>query len=249
MKSKGIKSELLDISGRTIVAYVSKFGNIDLDGDMVMQGAYKKSIQDRGKNGTNELYHLSNHRPSPEFILSKADFEEDAFGLKMTSTIVDTNHGNDVVKLYEAGLISQHSVMFSVPKGKWEMKELEDGTNYTTIYEAKLYEGSTVVWGANPETPTLELKSLYKDFFDNSIEKAFESLSKLTKALKKGTFTDEMFPILELQLKYTEEFIKEEIEAIKALNTQQAIEPPQVEVSKDDIAVKFLQELQKSLKQ
>jgi len=248
MKSKGIKSELLDISGRTVVAYVSKFGNIDLDGDMVMQGAYKRSIQARGKSGTNELFHLSNHRPSPEFVLSKPDFEEDSFGLKMTSTIVDTNHGNDIIKLYEAGLVSQHSVMFSVPKGKWEKKKTDDDEEYTAIYESKLYEGSTVVWGANPETPTIELKSLYKELFENSIEKAFETLGRLTKALKKGTFTDEMFPLLELQLKYTEEFILEEIETIKSTQSAIAPEPQIVEVPKEDIAVKFLQELQKSLK-
>jgi len=248
MKSKGIKSEILDISGRTVVAYVSKFGNIDLDGDMIMHGAYKRSIQARGKNGTNELFHLSNHRPSPEFVLSKPDFEEDNVGLKMTSTIVDTNHGNDIVKLYEAELVSQHSVMFSVPKGKWETKQLEDGTEFTTIYEAKLYEGSTVVWGANPETPTIELKSLYKEMFDNSITKAFETLQRLTKAIKKGTFTDEMFPLLELQLKYTEEFILEEIETLKSTQTATAPEPQIVDISTDETIIKFLQDIQKSLK-
>ena len=238
----------MDISGRTIVAYVSKFGNIDLDGDMMMNGCYKRSIQARGKNGTNELYHLSNHRPAPEFVLSKPDFEEDNYGLKMTSTIVDSTHGNDIVKLYEAELVSQHSVMFGVPKGKWETKQLEDGTEYTTIYEAKLYEGSTVVWGANPDTPTIELKSLYKEMFDNSITKAFETLQRLTKAIKKGTFTDEMFPLLELQLKYTEEFILEEIETIKSTQTAIAPEPPIVEVSTDEQIIKFLQELNKDFR-
>jgi len=88
--------------------------------------------------------------------------------------------------------------MFSVPKDKWETKKSGDGTEYTSITEAKLYEGSTVVWGANPDTPTVELKSLYKSHFDNNISTAFERMQKLTKALKKGTFTDEMFPLLEL---------------------------------------------------
>lgn len=248
MKCKALQGEIVDMSGRTVVASVSKFGNIDLDGDMMMPNCYKKSISERGKNGTNELFHLSNHRPSPEFVLSKPDFEEDEIGLKMTSKIIDTNHGNDIMKLYDAGLISQHSVMFSVPKGKWEMKELEDGTRYAVIQEAKLYEGSTVVWGANPETPTLEVKSLYKKMFENSIEKAFENLNKLTKAIKKGTFTDEMFPLLELQLKYTEEFIFEEIERnknIQVVNTPEPIITNQV--SSDELKINFFKELKNKL--
>jgi uncharacterized protein len=247
MKTKGIGSEILDVSGRTIVAYVSKFGNIDLDGDMMMQGCYKASINARGKGGTNELFHLSNHRPSPEFVLSKPSFEEDSFGLKMTSTIVDTNHGNDIVKLYESGLISQHSVMFSVPKGKWETKELEDGTNYTTIYEAKLYEGSTVVWGANPETPTLEMKSLYKDMYNNDIQGALDHFGKITKALKKGTFTDEMFALIEIQYKMLESFIIEEIETIKNTLPTNVVEPLEVEKSKNEQLINFLKDLKNNL--
>ena len=248
MKSKGINGDILDLSGRTVVAYVSKFGNIDLDGDMIMKGAYTRSINARGKSGTDELFHLSNHRPSPEFVLSKPEFEEDSFGLKMTSKIVDTTHGNDILKLYQAGLVSQHSVMFSVPKDKWETKKSGDGTEYTSITEAKLYEGSTVVWGANPETPTVELKSLYKSHFDNNIITAFERMQKLTKALKKGTFTDEMFPLLELQLEFTKNFILEEIEAIKSTQTVTAPESLETtEVSKDESIVKFLKELNKEL--
>lgn len=243
---KGVSDGFVDMSGRTVVAYVSKFGNIDLDGDMMMSGCYKKSISERGKKGTDELFHLSNHRPSPEFILSKPEFEEDAIGLKMTSQIIDTNHGNDIMKLYEAGLISQHSVMFSVPKGKWEAKELEDGSRYTIITEAKLYEGSTVVWGANPETPTLEVKSLYKSFFENDVKKAFEHMNKLVKAIKKGTFTDEMFPLLEIQLKLTEEFISEEIES-KNIQVVPTPEPNKLEVSNDEAKINFFKGINKEL--
>jgi len=82
--------------------------------------------------------------------------------------------------------------------------------------------------------------------FDNSITKAFETLQRLTKAIKKGTFTDEMFPLLELQLKYTEEFILEEIETIKSTQTAIAPESQVVNVSTDEHIIKFLQELKKS---
>jgi hypothetical protein len=73
-------------------------------------------------------------------------------------------------------------------------------------------------------------------------------MQKLTKALKKGTFTDEMFPLLELQLEFTKNFILEEIEAIKSTQTVTAPESFEtVEVSKDESIVKFLKELNKEL--
>jgi len=208
---KNINTEILDIdpTKRTVVAYVSKFGNIDLDGDVMMPGCYKKSINERGSAGTNELFHLSNHRTQPEFVLSKPIFEEDSFGLKMTSTIRDSYHGNDILKGYQDGIWNQHSVMFSVPKGKYECKVDSDGNEYNVIYEAKLYEGSTVLWGANPETPTLEVKNIFSQVFNSDLTKVFGQLQKLTKAYKKGTFTDEFFPLLEIEIKMLESIITE----------------------------------------
>ena len=229
---KNIATELLDVnmSKRTIVAYVSKFGNIDLDGDMMMQGCYKKSISERGSNGTNELFHLSSHRTQPEYVLSKPVFEEDGYGLKMTSTIRDSNHANDILKGYQDGIWNQHSVMFVVPKGKWEVKtDPTTGESYNVIYEAKLYEGSTVLWGANPDTPTLEVKNLFSQVYDNDLSKVFNQLKRLTKAYKNGSFTDEFFPLLDIEIKLLENiieenFIKKELIEVAKVEAPQPIE-------------------------
>jgi len=218
---KNIGSDIIDVDSekRTIVAYVSKFGNIDLDGDMMMPGCYRKSIVERGKSGTNELFHLSNHRRQPEYVLSKPTFEEDSFGLKMTSTILDTTHGSDIIKAYNEGIINQHSVMFTVPNAKW--RSIDNGQNsYTEIQEAKLYEGSTVLWGANPDTPTLEVKNLFKDVYQSDLSKAFSHLSKLVKAFKTGKFTDEFFGVLDIEIKLIEtmiheNFVQKGIESVK----------------------------------
>jgi hypothetical protein len=57
-----------------------------------------------------------------------------------------------------------------------------------------------------------------------------------------------MFPLLELQLEFTKNFILEEIEAIKSTQTVTAPESLEtVEVSKDESIVKFLKELNKEL--
>lgn len=233
---KNIATEVsdVDMTKRTIVAYVSKFGNIDLDGDMMMQGCYKKSIMERGKKGTNELFHLSNHRRQPEYVLSKPDFEEDNYGLKMTSTIANTTHGNDVLELYNSGAINQHSVMFSVPSGQYRVVEMPNNQTYTEIQQCKFYEGSTVLWGANPETPTLEIKNYFKDIYQGDISKAFGQLKKLTKAFKTGKFSDEFFPLLEIEIKLLETIIEENFQEKSIVTTPEVLQPTIIEVTFND---------------
>jgi uncharacterized protein len=232
----------VDMSKRTIVAYVSKFGNVDLDGDMMMQGCYKKSIMERGKNGTDELFHLSNHRRQPEYVLSKPIFEEDIYGLKMTSTIANTTHGNDVLELYNSGAINQHSVMFSVPSGQYRVVEMPNNQSYTEIQQCKFYEGSTVLWGANPDTPTLEIKNYFKDIYQEDITKAFGQLKKLTKAFKTGKFSDEFFPLLEIEIKLLETIIEENFQPKSIESVADTTQPPTIaEVNFND----FFKQLQK----
>ena len=237
---KNIGGDVVDVDTeqRTIVAYVSKFGNVDLDGDMMMAGCYKKSIIERGKNGTNELFHLSNHRRQPEYVLSKPIFEEDSYGLKMTSKIMDTTHGCDIIKAYDEGVINQHSVMFTVPSGQWRAVG-EGQTSYTEIMQAKLYEGSTVLWGANPDTPTLEVKNLFKEVYQNDITKAFSHLSKMIKAFKTGKFTDEFFAILDIEIKLLETMIDENF-VQKGIESATAIQP---QVKNDDLTQEFFKGL------
>jgi hypothetical protein len=72
---------------------------------------------------------------------------------------------------------------------------------YTLIKEILLYEGSAVLWGANPNTPTLSVgKSLNK----TELTKRYETLEKLKSS---GNFSDEIFPILDAQLKETQQQI------------------------------------------
>ena len=232
---KNISTETLDVNvaKRTIVAYVSKFGNIDLDGDMMMPGCYKKSIIERGKNGVDELFHLSNHRRQPEYVLSKPIFEEDTYGLKMTSTIAATTHGNDILELYNAGAINQHSVMFSVPNGQFRVIELQNNQTYTEIQQCKLWEGSTVLWGANPDTPTLEIKNYFKEIYQGDISKAFNHLKKLTKAFKNGKFSDDFFSLIDIEIKILETIIEDNFQEKGIESVANTTQPP-AELTFDD---------------
>ena len=86
-----------------------------------------------------------------------------------------------------------------------------DSKGIRTIKEIKLWEGSAVTLGANSATPFLGFKSELKHLQDKQ--------SKILKALKDGTFTDDTFIMLEYALKQLMS------EAYKLSSTQQEEEP------------------------
>lgn len=189
---KSIPAEIVDLDAgkRSVSMMFSRFENVDLVDDVMVPGSYRKSLAERGLKGL--IYHVSNHRAQPEFILSKGIFEENTEGLVGHREFLDTTHATDVFKLYDAGLINQHSVFFAAPKGKWEKKG-----NITYYHEVILFEGSTVLWGANPDTPTFGRKSLLEEL--GGIDEMVKYGRNLIKALKNGTFTDDTFQLLEVQ--------------------------------------------------
>lgn len=195
----------VDVKTRTVVVYFNKFGNIDSDRDMSMPGSFSKSIRERGRKGADLIYHLSNHRKQPEFTLGKPDLEEDSVGLKGTTQLIDTTHGNDVIKLYEAGIINQHSIGYRVIKR--QQKQAADGI-YFENQEYYLTEGSTVLYGANPETPTLEVKSL------DDLSELTALYDVLEKFLRVGTVSDEMFKQIQLKHNAISELLKSTTEPV-----------------------------------
>lgn len=59
IKSLGLIAKVEDVSERTVSAYWSNFGNKDFDGDIIVKGAFKKTISDRSKE--NPILFLKNH--------------------------------------------------------------------------------------------------------------------------------------------------------------------------------------------
>ena len=186
-----------DVDGKkgVVSGYFSKFGNVDSHNDVMARGAYSKSIAENGPNGKGRIAHLWSHS-SYEPIGKLMELAEDDYGLYFVSKLVDSAKGRDVMAYYEAGIINEHSVGFSIVKMAYEMDD-EDKPKYErvrTITEAKLWEGSSVVIGANAETPTVSVKS------GDEVSNLVERLGKMQKLLRSGsTLTDEAFTQLEIE--------------------------------------------------
>ena len=216
LQTKGLQEQILDVDTekKTVKAVWAAMGNIDLDGDVIMPGAFTKTIQERGPQGKNLIWALIDHEADLKHAIGKpSELYEENGKLIAVTKIVDTELGEDIITMYNEGLINQHSIGFSIPKNK---SEIRDGVRY--IKECVLYEGSAVLWGANPETPTL---GVFKGMNAPAQLNASQRLEKMLKAFKHGKFTDETFQLIEIEIKQ----IQAMIEAESTQPADDAVEP------------------------
>lgn len=171
---KSLPAHLKDVDEKQgiVQAYWSAFGNVDSDGDIIVRGAYSKTIQEWGPSGADRIKFLWQH-DSWEPIGKPIEIEETALGLLATTKIEKTRRGMDALVLYEAGVINEHSVGIDI------LRRSDDDERI--IKEVKLYEGSAVTWGANENTPTVSVKSRIKDALKRDLSD--EVAATLEKAL------------------------------------------------------------------
>lgn len=208
-KNISLQVKDMDMSKGQVQMYVSAFGNVDAHGDVMMKGAYKKTIAENIKR----IVHLYQHRTDkligrPELMV------EDNTGLLVTGFVSDISNG-DYRKMYEQELIQEHSVGF-IPI--IEEYNSEEEINY--IKEVKLFEYSSVTWGANPNTPVV--KSMDKQTKTNYL---FDNLTRLEKAFRNGSYTDETFKLLEIDMINIKSQIKALISNEPQTSTQKTNEP------------------------
>jgi hypothetical protein len=107
----------------------------------------------------------------------------------------NTTLGRDTYELYKDGHITEHSIGFQTVKSQAK-------SGYNEIQEIKLFEGSSVLWGANSNTPTVMVKSEIKSTL-------IDEIAKTIKSLRNGFYTDETFGLLELKLKQLQQYLAE----------------------------------------
>lgn len=162
MEKREIKpspQHIKSISGRTVTGIFSVFGNVDSYGDIIMPGAFSKTLRERG----NKIVHLWQHDfwsppiavindireigkdALPEGI--RRDYPEATGAMEVTRTYVDTPRANEVLTLLQAGVPLEMSFAFDPIQIAYD-----DKTGTRLLKEVKLYEVSDVLWGANSAT-------------------------------------------------------------------------------------------------
>lgn len=217
MITKGTNLELkeLDISKRYVEGYFSAFDVVDSDNDIIRRGAAKKTIQELGPKGKGRIKHLFNHWDTCGVLTL---LEEDAYGIKFGSKIGNHRLGNDVLSMYDDGIITEHSFGFNIIKF-----ENDHDSEVRTITELKMWEGSSLdKWGANEHTPVI--KSVEE--FNRWSEQWLKRYDTLTKALTNRTnYTDETYEGFIVQIQLLKSAFQKALEDVKPLTSTPQPEP------------------------
>lgn len=176
--------ELIDADEKAgiIKGYGSYFGNKDSDNDVIMKGAYKKTIAENGER-VKYLYQHDMNQP----IGKMTELYEDDKGLVFVAEIAKTQLGKDVVELMKSGVITENSV------GIMPIQKNNKG-DYREITEVKLYEISAVTLAANDQAKILDVKG------NIDVEKLSKRYDNLSKLIRKGDISDEMGFAIEAEI-------------------------------------------------
>lgn len=213
MERKDLSGGIVDVdtAKNRVVMNWSATGEIDHDGDLITTTAYNKTIAESGPKGANLIYWLTDHRADTDHVAGKL-LELGMVGnyLQAVGQTIDTVKGRDTLMMYEQGIIKQHSVGF-IPTRRERAKD------HSIIHELKLYEGSSVLWGANSNTGTVSVgKSLM------TAEECATEMDLLVKAIRHGKYSDETFGLLEIRLKQIQKNYEALLAAPSEQGTQQA---------------------------
>ena len=220
-EQKTVSNSVQDVSTTTrkVKVAISQMGSKDLDNDVIDFNAYNKTMAERGPKGANLIWHLTDHNPSLKSAIGKfSELYVEKDYLVGVTDVPNTTWGNDVLEFYKSGHINQHSVGFRTIKA--ENQKSAEG-EYNLIKEILLFEGSAVLWGANPNTPTIEVGKSTEEVMSQH-EKLSKELSLLLKSLKDGRFSDEAFEFIEIRVAQINEAIKS---LISIESTPKAEEP------------------------
>ena len=169
----------------------SIFGNVDSDGDVIVKGAYTKTISEN----RNRIKYLYQHRLDQPIGTMK-ELNETPEGLEFVAQLaVKTRLGKDVMEMIKAGVITENSVGFATVKQEFNKSE---AVNY--IKEVKLYEISAVTLAANPLALIDEIKGTSQskqELIKSYLEERFGALE----ALLKSNISDELGLAIEFELK------------------------------------------------
>jgi len=209
-KSTSLEIKDVDTDSRIVKGYFASFNNVDSDGDMIMRGAFTKSIQEHGVESTSnrKISHLAFHDVTRPVGMLKA-LNEDSKGLYFESELGTHDDGENALRMYKDGIIREHSIGFNyiqdkttfieVDKTKTDNELVKSIGGYWSITEVKLWEGSFVTFGANSETPNLSaLKS--QDDVNKCLDQLKQRMETFIKALKDGNYNEKYNQLFEVEL-------------------------------------------------
>lgn len=193
-----IKSEEINEENGTFQGYGSIFGNKDLGNDIIVEGAFAKSIGRKGAKSVKLLYQHKSDEPIGVFD----EIIEDKRGLKVKGRLaMGTQRGREVHELMKMGALDGLSIGYRVdPKGV----EYDDKGKIRYIKSVDLMEISAVTFPMNPKArveavkgtdrSVREWETFLRDEGNLSRNEAKAAASAVSKALEQRDAVKEETP-------------------------------------------------------
>ena len=189
----------VDPKAGIVEGYFAVFGNKDSDGDILLPGAFTKTLSENiGR--VKHLYQHDSWKPLSGTKNGNLVLTQDSYGLRFKSTISQTSYGRDVIQLYMDGVIDENSFGFQTIQSK-DVMDGDGCVMHRELIEVKLWEGSSVTWGANEMAMSAMAKSM-------DAEAIFKKQDQIMKAIRNGKFENEdLYDSLEFYFKQLQTII------------------------------------------
>lgn len=226
VKTFDLKLEDIDMASRQVKGYFASFNTLDSDLDVMLPGAFLKSIGDRGpkSTGNRKIAHLRDHNFTHQ-IGRIDELGEDEKGLFFISTLGTSSKGEDALRDYDEGILREHSFGFEYIEDKMTFQKEsnlhEDG--HWDIKEVVLWEGSGVTFGSNSLTPVIGVTKGMTT--DDQLKRLNEMTDALELAIKNGKGTDARLENIELQFKQLKQ-LQNSLATIEPIVKGTQTEPP-----------------------
>jgi HK97 family phage prohead protease len=180
----------IDTAKKSVVFAFSKLNDYDSDEDYTEKTAFDKTMKESGPDGSNRIRHVWNHDRKEMPIGRVTKMWRDNEYAYTESKMLDNQKALDAWDAYKEGAINEHSY--------WG-KSYNTGINEKggkIIKEVKLFEVSTVLWGAQEKAKLVELiKS-----GDKPESWLLEQIAGLQSYVKKSNASDDFLEVLEIEL-------------------------------------------------
>jgi len=159
----GLKS---DDSARTLEGWASRYGEVDAAGDIVMPGAFSKSLQKRNGDPIPSLWQHKRDMP-----IGTLDAQERPEGLWIKIKFDNTMWADEAYKSAKAGSVKGLSIGYDALKtSKDPLVKARNGAPATRLEEIELHEVSPVTFPCLDTARIVSVKSAFGDEWVTAME-------------------------------------------------------------------------------
>lgn len=153
---KNFASQVKDLDEKKgiVSIYINAFNNEDSDGDISMPGSFKRTF----KNNGDRIQHWLNHDRDKMIGVPLELFEDEIGAIAISQLNMKKQLPRDVFEDYR--LFSEHGKSLEHSVRVWPVRRDEEDSRKVLEWKLIMEYSTLYGWGANSETPLIDIKEL-----------------------------------------------------------------------------------------